>query len=154
LENFPSRLLDRQRLGQLARKDGRPTADLKDESSEGHRLSLTACHSRMPEIAINVAQPDRASKATSRICLITVSLRSPAWDFTTAAVGEELEQTPRIFEGLLGIEDGANFDAKILDALTPEVILRLDALLDDLLQFGRREEAVRALRPALIYGVR
>jgi hypothetical protein len=40
----------------------------------------------------------------------------------------------------------------MLDALTPEVIFRLDALLEDLLQLGRREEAVRALRAAVIHG--
>jgi hypothetical protein len=36
LENFPGRLLNRQRLGQLLRKARGATADLKDESSEGH----------------------------------------------------------------------------------------------------------------------
>jgi hypothetical protein len=39
-------------------------------------------------------------------------------------------------------------------ALTPEVILRLDMLLEDLLQRGRRDEAVRALRAAVIHGVK
>jgi hypothetical protein len=55
---------------------------------------------------------------------------------------------------VLGIEDGGTFDAGVLDALTPEVILRLDALLEDVLQLGRRDEAVRALRAAVIHGVK
>jgi hypothetical protein len=35
---------------------------------------------------------------------------------------------------LLGIEGSGDFDAGVLDVLTPEVILRLDMLLEDLLQ--------------------
>jgi hypothetical protein len=71
-----------------------------------------------------------------------------------AAPGEELDATRQILAAVLGIEDGGNFDAGVLDALTPEVILRLDALLEDVLQLGRRDEAVRALRAAVIHSVK
>jgi signal transduction histidine kinase len=72
----------------------------------------------------------------------------------TAAPGEELDASRQILAALLGIGAGEDFDAAMLDALTPEVILRLDALLEDLLQFGRRDEAVRALRAAVIHGLK
>jgi hypothetical protein len=62
-----------------------------------------------------------------------------------AAPGEEHDTTRYILAAVLGVEDGGNFDAGVLDALTPEVILRLDMLLEELLQFGRRDEAVGTL---------
>jgi hypothetical protein len=70
-----------------------------------------------------------------------------------AAPGEELDTRRQILAALLGI-DGEDFDADVLDALTPEVILRLDMLLEDLLQLGKRGEALRALRAAVIHGVK
>jgi hypothetical protein len=70
-----------------------------------------------------------------------------------AALGEELDTTRQILAALLGI-DGEDFDPSALEALTPEVILRLDMLLEDLLQLGRREDAVRALRAAVVHGVK
>jgi hypothetical protein len=72
----------------------------------------------------------------------------------TAAPGEELDTTRQTLAALLGIEGSGDFDASVLDALTPEVILRLDMLLEDLLQLGRRDEAVRAIRAAVIHGVK
>ena len=71
-----------------------------------------------------------------------------------AEPGEERDRTRQILAALLGIEGGGNFDASVLDSLTPEVILRLDMLLEDLLQLRRRDEAVRALRAAVIHGVK
>jgi hypothetical protein len=71
-----------------------------------------------------------------------------------AAPGEELDSSRQILAALLGMGAGEDFDAAILDMLTPEVVLRLDALLEDLLQLGRRDEAVRALRAAVIHGVK
>jgi hypothetical protein len=70
-----------------------------------------------------------------------------------AAPGEELDTTRQVLAALLGIE-GGDYDASVLNALTPELILRLDMLLEDLLQLGRRDEAVRALRAAVIHGVK
>jgi hypothetical protein len=72
----------------------------------------------------------------------------------TAAPGEELDTTRQILAAVLGIDGAGNFDADMLDAITPEVILRLDMLLEDLLQLGRRDEAVRAIRAAVIHGVK
>jgi hypothetical protein len=68
----------------------------------------------------------------------------------TARPGEEMDAVRRIMAALLGIEDGGAFDATLLDALTPQTVLRLDMMLEELLQFGRRDEAVRALRAAII----
>jgi hypothetical protein len=70
-----------------------------------------------------------------------------------AARGEELDASRQILAALFGVGAGEDFDAAMLDALTPEVILRLDMLLEDLLQLGRRDEAVRALRAAVIRAV-
>ena len=72
----------------------------------------------------------------------------------TARPGEELDAAREIMGALVGVNAGEEFDATILDALTPEVILRLDMMLEELLQFGRRDEAVRALRAAIIHGVK
>lgn len=68
-----------------------------------------------------------------------------------ATPGVEVDQTRRLLAALLGVEHGGSFDATMLDALSPEVILRLDALIEHLLQLGRRDEAVEALRAAVIY---
>jgi hypothetical protein len=71
-----------------------------------------------------------------------------------AAPGEEIDTTRQVLAAVLGIDNGGKFDASVLGVLTPEVILRLDMLLEDLLQFGRRDEAVRAIRAAVIHGVK
>ena len=80
------------------------------------------------------------------------AMAQAAWEVLLhAAPGEELDHARRILAGLLGVEKGATLDAKMLDKLTPEVILRLDALIDDLIQFGGRDDAaVKALRAAVI----
>jgi hypothetical protein len=68
----------------------------------------------------------------------------------TAQPGGELDAARQVMAALLGIEGDRGFDAAILDALTPETVLRLDMMLEELLQLGRRDEAVRALRAAII----
>ena len=44
---------------------------------------------------------------------------------------------------------GDEFDAALLDQMTPELVLRLDMIASELLELGRTKEAVRALRGAL-----
>jgi hypothetical protein len=80
--------------------------------------------------------------------------RRPGKFSKQAAPGEDLDTTRQSLSALLEIDGSGDFDASIFDALTPEVILRLDALLEDVLQLGRRDEAVRALRAAVIHGVK
>jgi hypothetical protein len=84
-----------------------------------------------------------------------LAIEQPAREvLQVAAPGEELDTTRQILAAVLGIEGGGKLDAGVLDALTPEVILRLDMLLEDLLELGRRDEAVQALRAAVIHGVK
>ncbi|HEU4749333.1 MAG TPA: hypothetical protein VFS56_12590 [Gemmatimonadaceae bacterium] len=56
----------------------------------------------------------------------------------------------RILAAFLGLGEGDKFDAALLDQMTPELVLRLDMILLELLDFGRTDEVVRALRVALI----
>jgi hypothetical protein len=71
-----------------------------------------------------------------------------------AAPGEELDAARQMLAALLGIGTEDDFDIEMLNALTPEVVLRLDMLIENLLQLSRRKEAVQALRALVIHGVK
>jgi hypothetical protein len=64
--------------------------------------------------------------------------------------GGQREPAGKIMAALLGIDGEQDFDAGVLDALTPETVVRLDLIADQMLELGRTDEAVRALRAALI----
>jgi hypothetical protein len=64
--------------------------------------------------------------------------------------GEHEAKVRRILAAFLGLGQGDEFNAELLDELTPEMVLRLDMIAAELLELGRTEEAVRALRKALI----
>jgi hypothetical protein len=64
--------------------------------------------------------------------------------------GGEREPARKIMAALLGIGGQQDFDPCVLDLLTPEMVLRLDLIADQMLELGRTDEAVRALRAALI----
>ena len=64
--------------------------------------------------------------------------------------GEQSAQVQRILAAFLGIGEGEQFDAAMLDQVTPELIFKLDMIASELLQLGRTNEAVRALRAALV----
>lgn len=64
--------------------------------------------------------------------------------------GEQSSQVRRILAAFLGLGEGDEFDAALLDQMTPELILKLDMIAAELLDFGRTSEAVRALRAALL----
>jgi hypothetical protein len=66
------------------------------------------------------------------------------------AAGQGPEPARQIMAALLGIGGDEAFDATILDGLTPEAVLRLRLIADRFLELGRTDEAVRALRAALI----
>jgi hypothetical protein len=66
------------------------------------------------------------------------------------AAGQDREPARQIMAALLGIGAGEDFDPTMLDALTPEAVLRLDLIADRSVELGRTDEAVRALRAALI----
>jgi hypothetical protein len=80
--------------------------------------------------------------------------RSTALEHAAREVLETAEQqrepARQIMAALLGIGGDENFDATMLDALTPEAVLRLDLIADRCLELGRTDEAVRALRATLI----
>jgi len=63
---------------------------------------------------------------------------------------EQPEPARKIMAALLGINGEQDFDPDMLYALTPEAVLRLDLIADQILELGRTDEAVRALRAALI----
>jgi hypothetical protein len=65
-------------------------------------------------------------------------------------VGQQPEPARQIMAALLSIGAEQDFDATILDALTPEAVLRLDIIADRFVELGRTDEAVRALRAVLI----
>lgn len=65
-------------------------------------------------------------------------------------LGEQPEPARMIMAAFLGIGSEQDFDPSILDELTPEVVLRLDLIAHRMLELGRTDEAVRALRAALI----
>ena len=67
--------------------------------------------------------------------------------------GEQAAQVRRILAAFLGLGEGDDFDAALLDQMTPELVLKLDMILADLLELGRTDEAVRALRGVLIRSV-
>jgi len=56
----------------------------------------------------------------------------------------------RILAAFLGLGEGEEFDATLLDQLTPELVFRLDTIAAELLALGRTNDAVLALRAALI----
>jgi len=64
--------------------------------------------------------------------------------------GEHSTQVRRILAAFLGLGEGEDFDAALLDQMTPELVFRLDMIASELLELGRTNEAVRALRGALI----
>jgi hypothetical protein len=64
--------------------------------------------------------------------------------------GYEREPVRHIMAALLGVGAEQEFDAGALDSLTPESILRLDMIADQMLALGRTDDAVRAIRSALI----
>ena len=64
--------------------------------------------------------------------------------------GGQSTQVRRVLAAFLGLSEGDEFDAALLDQMTPELVLRLDMIAAELLERGRTNEAVRALRGALI----
>jgi hypothetical protein len=68
--------------------------------------------------------------------------------------GEQSAQVWRILAAFLGLGKGEQFDAAMLEDMTPELIFRLDMIASELLELGRTNEAVRALRAALIKPVK
>ena len=64
--------------------------------------------------------------------------------------GEQSDHVRRILAAFLGLGAGDEFDATLLDQMTPELVFRLDMIASELLELGRTNEAVRALRGALI----
>jgi hypothetical protein len=59
----------------------------------------------------------------------------------------------RILAAFLWLGEGDEFDAALLDQMTPELVFRLDMIASELLELGRTNEVVRALRGALIWPV-
>jgi hypothetical protein len=64
--------------------------------------------------------------------------------------GEQSGQVRRILAAFLGLGEGDEFDAALLDQMTPELVFRLDMIAGGLLDLGRTNEVVRALRGALV----
>lgn len=64
--------------------------------------------------------------------------------------GPQREPAAKIMAPILGIGGDENFDATVLYALTPKAVLRLYLIADRFLELVRTDEAVRALRAALI----
>jgi hypothetical protein len=56
----------------------------------------------------------------------------------------------RVLAAFLGLGEGDEFDATLLGQLTPELVLRLDMIASQLLELGRTNEVVRALREVLV----
>jgi hypothetical protein len=63
---------------------------------------------------------------------------------------EQAARVRRILAAFLGLGEGEEFDAVLVDQLTPELIFRLDMIAIELLERGRTNEAVHALRAAMI----
>ena len=61
---------------------------------------------------------------------------------------EQTDQARRILAGFLSLGAGDEFDAALLDQMTPELVFRLDMIAGELLELGRTNEAARALRGA------
>jgi len=68
--------------------------------------------------------------------------------------GEQSDQVRRILAAFLGLGEGDEFDAALLDQMTPELVFRLDMIASELLELGRTNETVRALRGAFIRAVK
>jgi hypothetical protein len=64
--------------------------------------------------------------------------------------GEQAAQVRRILAAFLGLGERDEFDAALLDQMTPAFIFRLDMIASELLDLGRTNEVVRALRSAVI----
>ena len=64
--------------------------------------------------------------------------------------GEQSAQVRCILAAFLGLGEGDEFDAAMLEQMTPELIFRLDMIASELLELGRTKEVVRALRAALV----
>jgi hypothetical protein len=64
--------------------------------------------------------------------------------------GEQAGQVRRVLAAFLGLGEGDEFDATLLGQLTPELVLRLDMIASQLLELGRTNEVVRALREVLV----
>lgn len=64
--------------------------------------------------------------------------------------GEQTAQARRILAAFLGLGEGDEFDAALLDQMTPGLIFRLDLVAAGLLDLDRTDEIVRVLRSALI----
>jgi hypothetical protein len=62
----------------------------------------------------------------------------------------EVELPRRILGALVGINEGGAFDAKILDSLSPEDVLRIDFLVTDIAYHGLEDEVLRAIRASLL----
>lgn len=68
--------------------------------------------------------------------------------------GPQREPARKIMAALLGIGGEQDFDPGILDALTPETVLRLDMIADEFLELDPTNDAVQAVRTALIRPVK
>jgi hypothetical protein len=55
--------------------------------------------------------------------------------------GPQGESARKIMAALLGIGGEQDFDPAVLDSLTPEMVLRLDLIADQMLELGRTDEA-------------
>lgn len=68
----------------------------------------------------------------------------------TIPEGEQAAHVRRILAAFLGLGESDEFDAALLEQMTPEMIFRLDMIAAELLELGGTNETVRALRTALI----
>lgn len=64
------------------------------------------------------------------------------------AEGEQTDRVRRILAAFLGLGEDDEFDAALLDQMTPELVLQLDIIAAELLESGRTNDVVRALRVA------
>jgi len=56
---------------------------------------------------------------------------------------EQSDQVRRILVAFLGLGEGDEFNAAMLEQMTPEFVLRLDMIARELLELGRTKEAAR-----------
>lgn len=71
-----------------------------------------------------------------------------------ATDGDQADQVRYILASFLGLGEGEHFDSALLDQISPKLVFRLDMIASGLLDFGRTNEAVRALRAVLVTPVR
>jgi hypothetical protein len=64
--------------------------------------------------------------------------------------GAEAEPGRTVLAALVGVREHGDFDPSILDQLTPEDVLRLDLIAGEIIDQGREQEALRAIRASLI----